>query len=223
MTFEQQPSPSTPARPDWTETPTTPPAPPTAPQPGLTVPVAPVAPAAPMVRPKARSSRLLDVALLLAGLLAVGGVAFGVGRATAPPAAAADAVGTFRNGGGFTPGGSFDPNGGPGRFALGGGLSIDGTVTKVSADSLTLKLASGQEITFTLDSSTTYHQATAAGATDVAVGDSVSVKVKSGGGRVLNNQGGDGGAGASPAPGASGAPSTTGAAQLPATDVTVTH
>jgi hypothetical protein len=221
MTFDQQPSPSTPPRSEWTE-PTSTPAPPTAPQPGVTVPVAPVAPAAPMVRQKARSSRLLDVALLLAGLLAVGGVAFGVGRATAPPAAAADAVGTFRNGGGFKPGGSFDPNGGPGRFALGGGLSIDGTVTKVTADSLTLKLASGQEITFTLDTSTTYHQATAASATDVAVGDSVSVKVK-GGGRVFNSQGGNGAVGASPAPGASGAPDTTGGVQLPASDVTVAH
>jgi hypothetical protein len=172
---------------------------------------------------------LLDAALVVAALLAVGGVAFGVGRATAPTAAAADGAGTFRNGAGnfFRPDGSFDPNAAPGRggaFALGGGLSIDGTVTAVSADSLTLKLANGQQVTFSLDSSTSYHQATAGTASDVAVGSSVAVKVQ-GNGRLFGGgqgggQGGQGGAAASPAPGASGAP---GAVRLQATDITVTH
>jgi hypothetical protein len=225
MTFDQQPKPADPA-------PQMSPAAPPATQPGMTVPVAPVAPlapAAPAARPKSRSSRLLDVALALAALVAVGGVAFGVGRATAPVAAAANGgLGTFRNGGGagFRPDGSFDPNA-PGRggaFALGGGLSIDGTVTSVSADALTLKLANGQNVTFSLDSSTSYHQATAGSASDVAVGDSVSVKVKGGGGRVFNQggQGGNGGnaPGASPAPGASGGP---GGGGLQASDITVTH
>ena len=144
----------------------------------------PVAPVAPVARPQKRSSRILDFALLGAAILAVGGVAFGVGRATAPAVAAANGAGTFRGTNGFRPNGSFDPNA-PGRggaFALGGGLSIDGTVTAVSADSMTIKLASGQEVTFALDSSTAYHQATTASASDVAVGADVSVKVKGGGG-----------------------------------------
>jgi hypothetical protein len=198
-------------------------------QPDPVAPVVPAPPPAPAATSKTRSSRSLDAALVVAAALAVGGVAFGVGRATAPTAAAADGVGTFRNGAGnfFRPDGSFDPNAAPGRggaFTLGGGLSIDGTVTAVSADSLTLKLANGQQVTFSLDSSTSYHQATAGTASDVAVGSSVAVKVQ-GNGRFFGGgqgggQGGQGGAAASPAPGASGAP---GAVRLQATDITVTH
>jgi hypothetical protein len=228
MSFDQQqPSsqPGTPGSPPdarWEAPAPTPQSAP-APQPGVTVPVAPV------VRPRRSSSRLLDAALLLAGLLAVGGVAFGVGRATAPVAAAANGTGTFRNGGGtgFRPNGSFDPNAAPGRggaFALGGGLSIDGTVKSVTADSLTLTLANGQDVTFSLDSSTTYHQATTGSASDVAVGNAVSVKVK-GNGRFFGQGGGQGGNGgqASPAPSASGAPGSSGSTQLQASDITVTH
>jgi len=217
MSFDQQPDPSASRPPEWTAP---------GPQPGMTVPVAPVAPVAPTVKRKTRSSRVLDAALVLAGVLAIGGVAFGVGRATAP-VAAADGVGTFRNGTGnaFRPNGSFDPNAAPGRggaFALGGGLSIDGTVTAVTADTLTMKLASGQEVTFALDSSTSYHQSTAATSSAVAVGDAVSVKVK-GNGRFFGGQGGGGGAAASPAPAASSAPGTAGNGQLQASDITVTH
>ena len=193
-------------------------------EPGMTVPVAPVAPAPPTARPKTRSSRLLDAALVLAGVIAIGGVAFGVGRATAPTNSAANASGAgfFRNGGGngFRPDGSFDPNA-PGRggaFALGGGLSIDGTVTAVTADSVTLKLANGQDVTFGLDTSTTYHDATTASSSDVSVGSNVSVKVRGAGGRVFN------GPAASAAPGASTAPNGgTGNPRLQASDITVTH
>ena len=205
MTMDQQPSQTPPVPPVTTAPPTT--------QPGVTVAVAPV------VRTHKRSSRILDFALLGAALLAVGGVAFGVGRSTAPTVAAANGAGTFRGANGFRPDGSFDPNAAPGRggaFALGGGLSIDGTVTAVSADSMTIKLASGQEVTFALDSSTAYHQATAASASDVTVGADVSVKVK-GGGRTFGGPGASQDPNASPAPGASGAP------RFEASDVTVTH
>ena len=205
MTMDQQPAPTSPV------TPAT--APPSTTPPGMTVPVAPV------VRPQKRSSRMLDIALLGAALLAIGGVAFGVGRATAPAVAAANGTGTFRSANGFGPNGSFDPNAAPGRggaFALGGGLSIDGTVTAISADSLTLKLASGQEVTFALDSSTAYHQATTASASDVSVGANVSVKVQDGGR-------GFGGPAASQAPGASPAPAASGAPRFQASDITVTH
>ena len=83
-----------------------------------------------------------------------------------------------------TPDGSFDPNGPrPGGLALDGGLAIDGTVTAVDADSITLKLADGQEMTFKTDAATTYHEAADASSSDVAVGDDVSVKVT--GGRVV--------------------------------------
>jgi hypothetical protein len=105
-----------------------------------------------------------------------------------------------------TPDGSFDPNGPePGGLAPNGGLAIDGTVTAVDADSITLKLADGQEMTFTLDDTTTYHEAADASASDVAVGDDVSVKVT--GGRVVSNDGGSG----------------TETPQMSARDVTVTR
>ena len=130
------------------------------------------------VSPRPRSGRLLNLLLIGAAIVAVGGVAFAVGRATAP-ASTLPRFGAFTNGGtGVRPNGSFTPGaGGPGAFGRGGGLSLDGTVKAVSAESLTLTLADGQEMTFKLDATTTYQQATTATATDVAVGDSVSVKV----------------------------------------------
>jgi hypothetical protein len=167
-------------------------------------PTSPLPPAT--VRPRRSSSRILDLALIVAAAMAIGGVAFGVGRATAPAVSAANGPGTFRGANGFRPDGSFDPNAAPGRggaFALGGGVSIDGTVTAVSGSAITVKLSDGREVTFTLDASTAYHQSTAASATDVAVGDDVSVKLK--GGRVTS------GANSSAAP------------QLQASDVTVTR
>jgi hypothetical protein len=177
--------------------------PPVAPVPSAPVPSAPPAPV--VVRPRRSSSRLLDAALVGAAALAIGGVAFGIGRATAPtvPAGFRDGAVAFPGGNVVRPNGSFDPATGPrGGLGFGGGLSLDGTVSAIDADKITVKLSDGQEVTFTLDSSTTYHQATAATATDLAVGDEVSVKVK-GGPRV------SAGADASAPP------------QLSATDVTV--
>ena len=176
----------------------------------MTLQPTPPAPADPLVAParapapasappppatRRRSSRLIDLALIGAAVLALGGVAFAAGRATAPVAAAQTGFGPI--GGNFVrPNGSFDPGSGQGPrigFGGGGGLSIDGTVTAIDADSITIKTADGQERIIELDASTAYHQATDAAASDVAVGDDVSVKVSGGGGQGA-------------APGASGAP-----------------
>jgi hypothetical protein len=155
------------------------------------------------VNARPRSGRLLNLLLIGAAIVAIGGVAFAVGRATAP-ASTLPRFGAFTNGGtGVRPDGSFTPSaGGPGFFGRDGGLSLDGTVKAVSADTLTLTLADGREMTFKLDGTTTYQQATPATATDVAVGDSVSVKV----------------AGIGRAAGAGGGTTTT---DLTASDVTV--
>jgi hypothetical protein len=146
----------------------------------MTFDPAPVTPAAPLPAPAAaparrRSSRALDLALAGAAVLAIGGVAFAIGRATAPASAAT----AFAPGGVITrPGGSFDPGTGPGpRLAFGGGLTVDGTVTAIDADSITVKTPNGTEMTFDIDGSTAYRQATDATAADVAVGDDVAVKV----------------------------------------------
>jgi hypothetical protein len=191
MTMEQPPA---------GPAPTTPP--PTNPAPTAPAPMAP-APAA-VVKPRRSSNRLLDAALVVAAALAIGGVAFGIGRATAPAAAFTGGGVDFPGSGKvLTPNGSFDPGAGP-RVGFSGGVTIDGTVTAVDGDKLTVKLADGTEMIFTLDSETAYHQATDASSSDVTVGDDVSVRVK-GGGRVA--------AGADP----------SAAPKLSASDVTVTR
>lgn len=173
----------------------------------MTFEPSPATPAAPFpsTPPKRRSSRVLDLALAAAAALAVGGVAFAIGRATAP---AADAVGFAPGGVIVRPGGSFDPSSGPaGRpgLAVAGALTIDGTVTAVDADGITVRTRDGREMTFAVGASTTYHQATEAGASDVAVGDEVSVRVAADDGPVT-------------APTASGE-----TVRLPASDVTVSR
>ena len=64
-----------------------------------------------------------------------------------------------------------------------GGLTLSGTVTGISADSITLELASGTSITIPLDADTAYRAATAASADEVTVGSAVTVTP---GGRVAN-------------------------------------
>ena len=172
-------------------------------QPTPTTPVAPVGPVVVASRPR-QGGKWLNVLLALAFAVALGGVAFAVGRSTAPVAAA---IGRGNGGAGFAPGGSFVPgaNGqGRGGFLGGGGLTVSGTVESFASGKLTVKLASGETATFTLDTSTTYHSATPASATDVAVGDKVDVGLT--GGRAAF---GGGGATSSAAP------------ELTARDVTV--
>lgn len=133
-----------------------------------------------------RGGSLGTAALLLAGAIAVAGVAFAVGRTTAPAATVrsglsanqAQAGALQGNAGGPT--GSFAP--GTGGFAggapLGGGaLTVTGTVVKVDGSSLTLSLASGSTLDIRIDTSTTYHGQVAATADDVAVGRKVVVQV----------------------------------------------
>jgi len=170
-----------------------------------------VAPVTPVVKPRTKGgSGWLNLLLALAAAVAVGGVAFAVGRSTAP-AAAATGGGTQR-GFGFGPGGSFDPNatGARGLFG-GGGPTLSGTVVSVDNGTLTLKLASGTTMTVALGPSTTYHSSTTAAASDVTVGATVDVRLQ--GGRFTQG----GGAGAT----SSGAPSS--AAPLTARDVTVSR
>jgi hypothetical protein len=141
------------------------------------------------VAPRAKSGGVLNVLLVGAAILAIGGVAFAVGRSTAP-ASAFPGVGSIDGGPVVPPGGSFAPGaGGPRGLVSNGGLAIDGTVKSVDADSITLTLENGDEMTFALDGETTYHVASNATPADVAVGDGVSVKVD-GGGRIQSSNGG---------------------------------
>lgn len=197
--------------------------------------VAPVTPGAsgasapvetvPIVAPrKKKGGGITNVLLVVAALVAVGGVTFAVGRATAPAAASGlGARGTGLTSGtgttgqqGLVPGGSFDPAAGgvPGGDRGGFGdrtMTITGTVKSIDGTSMTVTTASGNETTIDI-SGTTYHSQAAATAADVTAGSTVSVSITGFGG-------GRGGPDASAAPAASGAPAS---GTITATDVTIT-
>ncbi len=182
-----------PLAPGTSGTPSAPPASPaSAATPSPAVPpaaTAAVPPVAPVVVSSRSSSggRWVNLLLGIAAVIAVGGVAFAIGRSTAPASAAS--IGTFPGGNGsiaLSPGGSFDPNGGPvvnggprGLFGN-GGPTIDGKVASITGDTLTITLPSGDSMTVKLDGDTTYHQSTDATASDVAIGDDVAVRVDGG-------------------------------------------
>lgn len=200
---------------------------------GPVVPVTPAPPIAtgpaPAAAAPARKSSGVWVNLLLgaAAIIAVGGVAFAIGRSTAP-AAAANVV-TLPGGGTGVfvgPGGSFAPgngNGqggfrGPGALFGAGGLAVEGTVQSIDGSTMTVKTANGETLTVALDGSTTYHKATTATASDVATGDSVTVRVS--GGRFGADA--NGGAGVNGGTGGTGGSGGTTTPRFTASDVTVT-
>jgi hypothetical protein len=161
------------------------------------VPTSPVVPSSvgtappPIVVAKKTGSggRLLNIVLAAAVAVAIGGVAFAVGRSTAPVSAATGA-GRGGNFGGF-PGGSFAPRasgqpgfgrGGGGFGAGGAGLTVSGTVVSVAGDTLTIKTASGQTIEVTTGATTTYDTQAPATAADVQAGKTVQVQLTFAGG-----------------------------------------
>ena len=166
-----------------------------APQPGAVFAPAPVepststpTPATPPAPSRGTGGRWLNVLLVVALGIAIGGVAFAVGRSTAPAAAATTNGNGFRNGGfvgaangpqgSFAPGASFVPGQGGFRGGLlgAGSLTITGTVTAMDASGVTIKTANGDEVTIATDGSTTYHTATTGSASDVTVGANVDVR-----------------------------------------------
>jgi hypothetical protein len=163
----------------------------------------------------------VNLALAAAVLVAVAGVAFAVGRASAPAPSGRGAAAVLQDGGLVTelvPGSSFDPNGG--GFVVGGGpdgtgagsgagvfraggLTLEGTVESVTADSITIRTADGATVTVGLDTDTTYHQQAGASAADVTTGETVLLRLAGGAraGFTAGNQGGTAGTDGSPAPG----------------------
>ena len=150
-----------------------------------------VAPAPAPVKPRKSGVSILNVALGVAVLVATAGVAFAVGRTTAPAAASSQTAIEVPGGGRFFtnggPNASFEPNdvqGGPGngvgRIGLGAAPTVEGTVDSITADSITIKTADGNTITIGLDSSTTYHQQADATASDVQPGKTVKVQLAGG-------------------------------------------
>ncbi len=142
--------------------------------------------------------------LVLASFVGVAGVTFAVGRMTA--ASAAGGVASLGTTSGSVGSGAM-PSGAPGAVPSGaaggigpacaGSMTIQGTVTGVTSDTLTVKLASGSTVEIPLNASTTYHQQASGSKDAVSVGSSVVV--------TLGRQATSGSAVASPS--ASGLPS----------------
>ena len=148
--------------------------------------------------------------LTLAAVIAVGGLAFAVGRVTAPAAAANTGTASGFGQGGFGQGSFASPNGsfvpGQGGAADGGfalrALATEATVTAVAADHLTIEIGtSGQTIDVKTDAATTYHTQQAASASAVTAGSKV----------LLQFNAATAGAAASPAPGSGGTAVPSGA------------
>jgi hypothetical protein len=135
------------------------------------------------VQPRSRSSRLLNLALGAAIVVAIGGVAFAVGRGTAPASVPTPfGAGGPGSGNGPFPNASGVPNGGLGAAGV-AGLSIEGTVIAIDADSVTIETATGQTIELSIDAGTEYHQQEAADASDVTTGSTVIIQMDSFAGR----------------------------------------
>lgn len=137
-------------------------------------------------RPPRTSNRSI-VIVSVAGLIAVGGIAFAAGRLTAP-ALPAGFPGGPQNGGGAgfqPPAGGGPPDGGgfgggaPGGF-FGGGLT--GTITSIDGDTLTLETEDGGTITVNLNGGTTYAEEVDAAQSDLDEGDEVRIGIDVGGG-----------------------------------------
>ena len=177
-------------------------------------------PPPPVIAPVKKGDRTFTILLAVGLLIAVGGVAFAVGRVTAP-AQAATTRGNFGAGGfgGAAGAGAGTGAAGLGRGGFGGGVLVTGTVDSVSGTTMTLKEANGSTVTVNLASTTTYHAQAAATAADVTTGKQVQVEVQIAGG--LGGQdvpGASPGAAANPSPAASGAPTTR---AITARDVTL--
>ncbi len=154
----------------------------------------------------ARRTSSTTALLVVAALVAFGGVGFAAGHLTGS-GQTGTSTGNFRA---FAAGASGAP-GAAARGALGGTFTVTGTVVSVSADSITIQLASGSTETIATGSSTTYHNQTAGSTSDLAAGQTVQVQT-SGGTNAAPN--------ASASPKASASPGTQ--TTRTATDVTIT-
>jgi hypothetical protein len=140
----------------------------------------------PTVRP-AKQDRTTLMLLLVAALVAVGGIGFALGHLTAPGSSAAanptGARGGF-GGGNFpslAPGQTFDASQfGGARVGAGlGGVSggITGTVQSITGSTITIQEANGTSVTIDLTGNTTYHSEISASASQVTTGTSVTVQI----------------------------------------------
>ena len=121
---------------------------------------------------RAKRAGSTSVLLVVSALIAVG-------RATSTGSGGTGDTSVAALNNGF-PGGGANASGRPdfagGANALTSATTVSGTVVSSTADSITIQLANGQQVTLSTGSSTAYHSQTSASGSDVAVGASVIVK-----------------------------------------------
>lgn len=142
--------------------------------PSVYSPVLPAMLNVPPTKPRS-SGKAVTYLLSLAVLVAVAGLAFAGGRLTAPAASTRTGFGANGDTTFTRPGASGAPTGAAG-FGV-AGATLRGTVSAISATSLTIKTTSGQSVTVDLGLATTYHQSTAASASAITTGASVEIGV----------------------------------------------
>jgi hypothetical protein len=140
----------------------------------------------PTVRPANKQDRTTLMLLLVAALVAVGGIGFALGHLTAPGSSAAanptGAPGGFGGGRNFpslAPGQTFDTSqfGGIGGGRVGVSGNVTGTVQSITGSTITIQEANGTSVTIDLTGNTTYHSEISASAGQVTTGTSVTVQI----------------------------------------------
>ena len=128
-------------------------------------------------RPKKQDRTTLAL-LLVASLIAVGGVGFALGHVTATSSTSSSARPSGLGGRSFAslaPGQTF----GPDQFggARAGAAAISGTVQSFDGTNLVLVEANGGSVTIEIAGTTTYHNETAASASQITAGTAVTVAI----------------------------------------------
>jgi hypothetical protein len=129
------------------------------------------------VRPKKQDRTTLAL-LLVASLVAVGGVGFALGHVTAASNPSSSARPSGLGGRGFAslaPGQTFNPTQLGGTRA--GTAVISGTVQSFDGTNLVLSEVGGESVTIDIAGTTTYHGETTASASQIAAGTTVTVAI----------------------------------------------
>jgi hypothetical protein len=137
--------------------------------------------------PARKQDRATIALLIIAAMVATGGIGFALGHITAPTGSTAG-VGTqpMASGRGFpggampslAPGQSFNPGqfaGGQTRIGTSGGVS--GTVQSINGSTITILMSDGQSVTIDLTGNTTWHGEVSASASEVTIGSTVTISL----------------------------------------------
>jgi hypothetical protein len=136
--------------------------------------------------PARKQDRATIALLIVAAMVATGGIGFALGHITAS-SGSSTGVGAqpFASGRGFpgpgrslAPGQTFNPGQfGNGQTRIGGSGGVSGTVQSVNGTTITILMSDGQSVTLDLTGNTTYHGETSASADQVTIGSTVTISL----------------------------------------------